>query len=111
MPSTLDTHAVEESTYIITANFFDEDGVAVIPDAGLKWSLADRDGTVINSREDVVISVPAASVDIVLSGDDLALDDINDNLRILTIEGTYGDDDYPIKDEVRFYIDNLVKVT
>lgn len=111
MPTTLTTHAVEESTFIITASFTDEDGNAVTPST-LKWTLTDDAGNVINSREDVSIA-PASSVDIVLSGDDLALSGYGPAFRILTIEGTYSSDagsDLPLKDSVKFVVDNLVAV-
>lgn len=110
MPATLETNAIEEGTYIITASFTDEDGEAVVPDA-VAWTLTDRLGNVINDREDVVFT-PATSVEIVLTGDDLAIG-TRGSLRIVTIEGTYDSDagsGLHLKDEVRFQIDNLTHV-
>lgn len=113
MPSTLTTKAVEKSTYIVTAAFTDDDGVAVVPNTPLTWTLTDRDGAVINNRDAVAIT-PAASVEIVLSGGDLAVPDTADLVRYVTIEGTYDSDagsNLPIKDQVKFAVSNLVAVT
>ena len=105
MATTLTTHAVEESTYIITAAFADENGDAVIPSA-ITWTLTDRSGTVINFRDEVAVAVPAALVNIVLSGDDLA----GIGLRILTVQGIYDSasgSNLPLNDEVIFMIDDV----
>jgi hypothetical protein len=114
MPTYLTTTAEEESTYLISAAFTDENDVAVVPDT-ITWTLTDADGNVINSREDVSVSSPAASVDIVLSGDDLGLQagETGDVVRILTIEATYDSDagdDLPLKDKATFIIKNLEAV-
>ena len=113
MPTTLTTKATEQSTYIITAAFTDDAGAEVTPKAGLNWTLTDSSGTVVNSRENVSIAAPAASVDIVLSANDLAVSSGADLVRYLTIEGTYDSDagsDLPIKDQVKFAIADLVAV-
>lgn len=112
----LTTDIVEKSTAIITASFEDEDGIAVTPDT-LTWTLTDVDGTVINSKEDEELT-PATSVDIVLSGDDLAFQSAESGkkrvTRKLLVEGAYTSDagaGLPIKDEVQFTIRNLTAVT
>jgi hypothetical protein len=114
MPVTLATHAIEQSTAVITASFADENGDLVTPNSGAKWSLTDRDGNFINSREDVLFNPVSATYNIVLGGPDLALPDPQNSLRIVTIEaeydGTLGNN-LPLRDSVRFYIDNLLKVT
>jgi len=112
MPATLTTHAIEEGTFIITASFTDEDGQDVVPTT-LTWTLTDTEGVVINGREDVEVTSPAASVDIVLKGDDLAIGHAPTAERILTVEGTYtgAEAGLPIKDQVKFVIDGLVAVT
>lgn len=114
MAITLSTHAVEESTYVITVSFTDEDDNAITP-ITLTWTLVDTKGTVINSREDVVIGTPSSSEDIVLSGDDLQITGSNDNRkRILAVEATYDSDagsDLPLKQETQFIIDSLVAVS
>lgn len=119
MPTTISaTKAVEQSTFIITAAFTDEEGDAVAPDT-LTWSLVDRDGVVINNREDVSVggspSVPSASEDIVLSGDDLTITEgYDEDERYLVLEGTYTSDagaGLPIRDHLKFYVVNIKKVT
>lgn len=114
MPTTLETHAKEESTYVITVNFTDEDDEAVVPDT-IVWTLTDTAGTVINSRENVVVAVPDSEIDIVLSGDDLAIQsgEVNQGVRTLTVEATYDStlgNDLPLKESVRFIVDNLLVV-
>jgi len=104
--------AVEKSTFIITANFFNEDDNAVIPN-NIKWTLSDSSGDIINSREDVVIVVPAATVTIVLSDDDLAIIDTDLN-RFFTIEADYDSalgSGLPLNEELQFKIRPLVNVT
>ena len=119
MPTTISaTKAIEGSTFIVTAAFTDEDGSAVAPDT-LAWSLVDRNGTVINDRENVSVggspSLPSSSEDIVLFGDDLALaDGYDEEERYLVLEGTYTSDagtGLPLKDHLKFYVVNLKKVT
>lgn len=110
MPEFLDEKAVEESTFSITAAFTDSAGNAVVPNS-LTWSLSDRDGTIINSREDVAIATPAESNTVVLFGDDLALADTDNPVRVFLIQGDYDDPvlgaGLPIKDEAIFEISNL----
>jgi hypothetical protein len=84
----------------------------------LTWTLTDLAGTVINNREAEVISAPAASNDILLSGDDLAFQSSESSKtrvgRKLLVEGTCASSlgsDLPVKDEVQFTIRNLLKVT
>lgn len=115
MPTLLDDHATEESTFAITVAFTDDDGSAVSPNAAT-WTLTDSSGTVINSREDVSISSPTSSETIVLSGDDLQIlsGETGDVLRILTVEGDYDSSlgsSLPLKGSCKFVLDNLVAVT
>jgi hypothetical protein len=100
----------EEGSIGITASFTDEDGASMIPDS-IIWTLTDRDGAVINSRSAVTVT-PAASVTIVLSGDDLAIGDYG-SLRALLIEYVYTSSlgsSLPDKHEVTFSISDLVAV-
>lgn len=110
MPDILTKKAVEESTYVITASFFDENSEPVVPN-DIAWTLTDMTGNIVNSRDAEVIT-PASVVYIVLSGDDLAVgSESDDRRRIVTIEGTYDSDlgsDLPIKDQVEFQIEDLV---
>ena len=90
MPIALSARATEESTYVVTAAFTDETGSGVIPDS-ITWTWTDDEGTVINARLDVAVAVPAISVDIVLSGADLALSagEITRGVRAMTVKATY----------------------
>ena len=103
----------EKSAGVITVVFKDEDGVAVIP-TSIKWTLTTMNGvTVINSRDQEDIT-PAASVDILLEGDDLALTETEQSVkeidRRLTVEAVYDSDlgtDIPLKDDEVITIRNL----
>jgi len=89
MPTTLTTQALPNNTYIITADFTDDDGDPVTPNAGAVWGMTDNSGNVINSRADVNI-VEDTSIDIVLTDDDLAAQGAEDDgIRVVTIEGDY----------------------
>lgn len=96
--------ANEESTFIITCTFEDEDGNAVIP-SSIKWSLRNGAGTIVNSKEDQTVSSPASEIDITLSGNDLDHDDGCD--RFLTVEAVYGASNLPLVDEYKFTIKDL----
>ena len=114
MPTTeTSTLAVEKSTFVVTAAFTDEDDDAVIPNSGLTWTLTDISGNVINSRTAVAIA-SAASVNIVLSGLDLAIQSATDNkLRVLLVEGTYDSalgNNLPILDQFKFMIADLAGI-
>lgn len=106
----IDAKAVEESTFVVTASFTDEDGVAVAPDT-MFWSLMDEDGEIINDREDEEISSPGTSVDILLQGDDLAIPGVIAEVkRYLVLHGTYTSglgSGLPLTDQVGFYVTNL----
>jgi len=115
MPATLSVHAIEESTYIITLAFTDEDGDPVVPTM-ITWTLSNTTGTVVNSRLDVAIAVPAASVDVLLQGDDLQIlsGEVNQGVRTFTVEATYLSllgADLPLNASVRFIVDNLLMIT
>ncbi len=104
--------AVEKSTFIITASFTDENGDAVIPNS-IKWTLSDSSGDIMNSREDIEILTPAATVTIVLSGLDLAIIDTDLN-RFLAIEAEYDSalgSDLPLNEELQFKIRPLVNIS
>ena len=110
MPTDLTDMAVDQSTFVVACAFTDEDGDAVTPNL-IVWSLTDDDGAAINARSDVAVAVPAASIDIVLSGDDLKYSD--GPIRVLTVEATYDSTlgtDLPLRDSVRFAVADLVAV-
>ena len=102
--------AVERSTYVVRCDLTDEDGAAVVP-TSLTWTLTDRAGGVVNSRQDVPVSAPAARVEIVLSGDDLA--PRSDPWRVLTVEAVYTSSlgqDLPLKAACSFALEELAGV-
>ena len=109
------THALEKSTYVVQVKFYDEDGAAETPTA-ITWTLSTSGGTVINSRTAVSVAAPASTINILLSGLDLAFQtgEYNTAERVLTINATYTSDlgaALPLKEEFNFIIDNLINVT
>ena len=116
--STLPIKAKEGSTFGIKVDFIektteDQEGSPITPNAGLTWSLKEKDGTPVNNKTDVPLD-SAPSVIIVLSGDDLALNAGYPVERYVTIQGTYNSilgSDLSLIDEVSFQIENLVGVS
>jgi hypothetical protein len=111
MSTELETVPVERGTLVMYAAFTDHAGASVVPNAGLCWTLTDQEGGIINHRERVAIT-PAATVTIVLHGDDLALTS-SFTRRILTIEGTYDSTlgtDLELKAQAIFNIEDLIAV-
>lgn len=109
MATRLSTRATEGSTYVVTASFTDEDGNAETPTA-ITWTLTDDDGNVVNEREDVPVETPAASVEIVLSGDDLDAGGREAAELIMTVNATYDSDlgsDLPLVDQCRIVVVGL----
>lgn len=111
MATTLNTPAVEGSTYIVTTAAVNEDGDAVTFKT-FAWTLTDVDGTVINTT---TVATPGASVSVVLTGTDLALQsgESGETVRVLTVEGTYDSDagtSLPIKGACKFVLEDLVAV-
>lgn len=126
----LDTNASEEGTYAIDEiQFLDSQDtpVAITPEVGsVTWCLTDKNGNIINSREDVPIT-SASSMTIVLSGDDLTISGSADKFEIRdgviieqyerhvsvqglvdTVIGTETLDNTPVTKEFIFYIENIV---
>jgi hypothetical protein len=110
---TLDDEAIEESTFILMCDFTDEAGDAVTPKT-IAWTLSDPAGEMIAEGS---VSIPAASVDIVLKGVHLAIQEgETDNVvyRIFTIEAVYDSDagtDLPLKDSYKFPLRNRAAVS
>lgn len=110
MPSKLDINAKDQSTFVITLTFKDEDGNLVAPDTA-KWTLTDKDGNVINNRQDVEIVSPSSVEEIVLKGDDLKYSD--GSIRILAIEATYTSSlgtGLPLNDSITFAVEDIKAV-
>ena len=103
--------APERGTYVVNAAFTDEDGTSVVPDT-LTWSLFDASGATVNSRAGINIASPAVNVDILLSGDDLDIDDGKE--RYLLIKGTYTSTlgvGLPLHDQAVFGVEDFVGLT
>lgn len=115
-PSNEDNRVNEKSSAFITITFKDRTDQLVTPTAAI-WSLTNSAGTAINSRSEIAIGSLATSVEVVISGDDLAISDGftgNSEKRIFTVEAVYDSDianDLPLKESLVFYVDNLVAIT
>lgn len=104
--------AAEKGTIVFTISFYDETPELVVPNS-IAWSLLKGDESVVNLREDVSVSVDS-TITITLSGDDLAVDFKGDNKRYLLIKALYDSSygsDLPLRDTIRFSIDDLVGVS
>jgi hypothetical protein len=103
--------ATEGGSIVIVAAFTDEDGNSVVPNS-VTWTLTDGGGTVINSREDIVVT-PDVSVDIILSGDDLPWSGsypTDDNTLYMLIQSEYDStlgSNIPQNQEVEITVKNL----
>lgn len=111
MPVLLTRKANEESSYVVVVKFFDEAGDLVVP-TSIAWTLTDSAAAVINSRSAVSVT-PASTINIVLSGDDLALAS-SDRKRILYLNAAYNSSygsGLALRDEIIFEIEPLTNVT
>jgi hypothetical protein len=111
--TTIAVQPAEEGTAVITASFTDETGDAVAPNAGtLTWTLTTRLGAVVNNRSAVAIT-SAASVTVVLTGDDLDITTYGVG-RVITFQGLYNSslgNNLPIKLQGFFIIEDMVAVS
>lgn len=110
----LTARADEKSTYVITLSVTDAEGTPVTPNAA-SWSLTTTAGSVINSRSAVALT-PAASMTIVLSGLDLAMQtgELGVVERLVTLQATYSSTEgsnLPYNAEYSFLLYPLVVVT
>ncbi len=109
----------EKGSGIIQCVFTDEDGDAVVPNAGtIKWTLTNRPvhdttPTIINSREQQDIT-SASTVNIPVSGNDLAMlaGEVDDAFveRVMLVEYVYNStvaSDLPGKGQHIFRVNNL----
>lgn len=105
--------AIEQSTFIVTLHFKDENGEDTTPDS-VKWSLITGEEDLVNSRSEVDIPEPQAIQDILLQGDDLAiLRGRLEEYRWLIVEATYTSSrgsGLPLNEQIRFSVLNLKKV-
>ena len=104
--------AEEQSTYPVLVRCEDESGNPVVPNE-ITWSLMKLDGEIVNERDGVALT-PSFEMTIMLTGDDLAVEDGETRKRTILVEGTYDSNlgnDLPIRDSVRFRIKDLKGVT
>lgn len=114
MPTILTDKAIEGGTYGIQVKFLERATpeaapTPFTPNSGLKWSLRDRFGAVVNSKKDQPIA-SAETIVIVLTEEDLALVG-GPTHRYVTVEGTYNGilgNNLALVGEVKFPIINLV---
>ena len=106
--------ANEKSTVVFDVSFTDENEAAVVPES-ITWTLVDSQNNIINSRDGVDVETPAASVSIVLTGDDLQIQTSeryqNKVYRYLVVEAIYNSDagdGLSITESIRFKIENLI---
>ena len=100
----IETRANEKSTYIVSV------GLNFTPDA-MTWRLTDEDGTVINSRSAVSVTVPSTANEITLTSADLAVTNAARVRRVFTVKGTYNGGANSFADEMRFDIKELKGVS
>lgn len=117
MPIQLDEYAVEKSTFAPVVAFTDENGVAVPSNnvSAVTWSLCNDSGDIINNLQDQS-ETPASSVTIVLSGNDLQLEDQNNDyelrhLEVSAIVTTSLGSDLPVKESAKFKVLNLKTIS
>ena len=112
--TSITTKAVEKSTYVVSVSFTDENGDSVVPDS-VKWTLLNIYGNEINDRLEVEITSLSNEIDIVLSGDDLVVEDgVEEATRILIIEATYTStlgSGLPMNAQMEFSVVNLKYIT
>ena len=108
-------YAIENSSYLIVLTVYDELGQEVVPKTGT-WSLTDPAGATINGRAAVAIPALAATMAVLLKGDDLALSvgftGVSEKRHFLfqgTYDSAYGSDN-PLNDEFIFPVVNLAKI-
>lgn len=104
--------AEEKGTLALLVVVTDENGTAVTP-LSLRWTLSDRDGTIINNRNQVVVGVPASSQTIYLAGNDLQIIDQTkqQEWRLFTVQTDMGDLAKPQHIEKGFWVKNLKNIT
>ena len=112
MPKHLAEKAIEGSSYEVNIDWVDENGDAVVPTA-MAWSLIDKDGNIINSRDAVSIASPASSETILLEGDDLKCSGNAPAKRYVYWNGTYTSTTHgagkPLVDITSFDIEPIIQ--
>jgi hypothetical protein len=105
--------AVEKSTFIVPVSFFDEEDGPAAPSSAT-WTLTDQYGVVVNGRSAVPVQPLAATVNILLTGNDLRmLGEMDSGVRLLLVSATYNSElgsDLSLQDEIEFAVRPLVGV-
>lgn len=111
MSIVIEESPTEKGTLVLTISFFDEEDVAVLPTT-ITWHLTDANGVTVNGLADQD-KTPAEIVQIVLTGNDLALGGTPIGFkRIFTVEAPYNSTlgALVINEEAEFDIENLVNI-
>lgn len=107
MPISIQEPAIEGGSFEIRIDWEDEQGNSKAPDT-MAWTLHDGDNSIINAREDVAITVPAATELLFLSGADLLIPGKQPVRRYVSFVGTYTSLVHgaakPLVDQVDFMI-------
>jgi hypothetical protein len=93
-------------------DFSDENDDPVVP-ATLRWSMKDPNEETVNGRLNVDVAVPTNPFYLVLSGDDLALEDGKPSRRKVIFEATYNSalgNGLPLNECAEFTIESLLKI-
>jgi len=107
MPVALARKVKDKSTCVISASFADAAGNPVAP-SSIVWTMTNGAGVVVNGRSAVVVTVPAASIDIVLGANDT--DFADGEARMIVFDAVYSStegDDLPLRGAVSFRIEDL----
>lgn len=111
MSIVIEESPTEKGSLILTVSFFDEDDVAVLPTT-ITWRLTDANGVTVNGLI-AQTETPAEVVEIVLTGNDLALGGSPVGYkRIFTVEAPYNSTlgALVMNEEAEFDIENLVNI-
>ncbi len=101
----------EGGSATISGSFYDTTGTKVTPKTAL-WDLRDRSGNIINSRENVSITL-AEAYSITLTCADLVLTVANQEDIYITIHGTYDStagSDLCMTKQGKIIIDNVIGI-
>ena len=111
MVTTLRETATENSTYVVSVSFANEDGNAVTPASAVNWRLIDSVGTQISSGQETA----AATVTIVLTGANIVISNTERRTEFLTlvVNTTYDSaagNGLTLVDTARFQVVNVLDV-
>ena len=110
--SSILTEPSEGSTLTLVVKITTALGVAVTPIAAA-WTLSNRDGDIINSRENVAITPLSEAMTVNVAGDDLQIEDQTSKreYRLFTVVSDRGDVNLPETIQTPFWVKNLKVIT